>query len=362
MNFFDVPITGDVLRVLQRRDPGLLRLKKAVRIVLAACISLMLPVLLLRVLGRPIHPASLSLAGTVTMLLLLLTNGPSRRVEQITLAITGLFVLAEVPLVYLIPAGSLWHTAILCTLAFGAFYARRFGVQYVGAGLTVFFCFALLGSLITPAMGLASPLLAVGPAIPVAYVVNFYVLPNRPAQAYRVCIARFMGVSAGVASRLRKALEGVGGIEGEYPLRTMQRAITRCETAGRYLPLTSSPQLRALEIFMRRTAGSLMMLTESMAERSACSSPPLHTALVESLRVLNQLLQEAEHAVLSHEALPAALLNELHTQQTRLRGLLENDADLFSGGTFFLARSVFALGRLDTVLHEWPVELERSEL
>ena len=357
---FDVPFTSDVLRVLQRRDPGLLRLKKAVRVVLAACLSLTLLALLQRMLGRPFNPVSLSLGGTITMLLMLLTNGPSRRVEQITLALTGLIVLAEVPLVYGVPSDSPWRTVILCALAFGAFYTRRFGVQYVGAGLGVFFCFALLGYLVTPAAGFLTPFCAVVLAVPVAYVVNFYVLPNRPTKAYQVCISRFMHAAAEVASRLAGLPEDPAGMPDGFLLRRIQDAVTRCETASRFLPLMASPRLRALEIFMRRTAGSLMMLTETMAQRPACCSPQIQQALNDALRCLNRLFLEAEGGVLNHQALSPEPLQELHDRYTALRALLEKEDDLFSGGTFFLARATFALGRLDAVLHEWPKGLEGS--
>lgn len=365
---FGMPDVGGFLKSLQKNDPGLLRLKKAVRVVLAACITLGSLAPLQRLLGQPFNPVSLSMAGMITMLLMLLNNGPSRKIEQITLAVTGLCVWAEVLLIHAIHQNSFLHSTVLCSMAFVAFYLRRFGIQYIGAGLTVLFCFVLLNTMLAPDFTLGTPLSTVGLAVPVAFLINFYVLPNRPAEAYRSCIERFMHISSEVSGALARMLKEErlsASATGDDPLHRIQTAISLCETAGRFLPLGEAPELRALEIFMRRSAGSLLMLAEALGGidrlKDASGFVSIRSALAVSLDQLVLLFQASEIAVKTHRRLPDPPLNTFHAQHAALRVLLENDPDLFSGRFFFLARASFALGRLDAVFREWPDGLERGD-
>ena len=365
---FGMPDVGGFLKGLQKNDPGLLRLKKATRVVLAACISLACLAPLQRLLGQPFNPATLSMVGMITMLLILLNNGPNRKIEQITLALTGLCVWSEILLLHVISQNAFLHSAALCTMAFVAFYLRRFGMQYVGAGLTVLFCFVLLNTMLPPGFSLATPLVGIGLAVPVAFIINFYVLPNRPSEAYRSCIERFMHVSSEVSGELVHGLKKdrpPASPAGEDLGHRIQGAIALCDTAGRFLPLTVVPELKALEIFMRRAAGSLMMLIEALGEidrlEEASGSVSIRRALTECMDQLVLLFQASEIAVEAHRRLPDPPLNAFHAQHAALRVLLENDPDIFSGRFFFLARAAFALGRLDTVFRAWPDGLERGD-
>lgn len=200
------------LRVFEY-DPGLIRLRRAGRIILAGMVAL-LPALVVsiffgvgpRLASGAASSTDLTLVFPALIAAVLLSanvSGSSKRSRQRGMLRNLLGgVLISVP-ASLVAEGTFSYGVAFAVAAFLALYLRRFGPSWKGTGPIALFVFVLVPRLeIAPAL-LPRFWAALAVAFLSAFSVSFHVLPVRLVRSLLDCLARFLAAAAASVHRLR---------------------------------------------------------------------------------------------------------------------------------------------------------------
>jgi uncharacterized membrane protein YccC len=167
-------------------DPGLLRLRMAIRTTAALACSLAMLYLLTRATGQPLTVALLGVV--ITMIAARSVNEPDPRRQRITMA------LLPVPAALSITAAALLAThksaadVVFVAIVFGAVYARRFGPRGRALGMVAFMAYFFTLYLRASPSELPWMIGAVVVGTLCTFVMSTYVMPDRPERVLRATI------------------------------------------------------------------------------------------------------------------------------------------------------------------------------
>jgi uncharacterized membrane protein YccC len=301
------------------------------------------------------------------MQLMLLTKGQTRRIQKQAMLITALLIFCEAIIIHSTFAMPHLQTAILFVLAFFAFYTRRYGLHFVGIGLASLFAYMIFTFLMKPETALPPVLTAVALAGCIAFIVNFYFLPERPAAAYRDAVRQYMFCAYEATERLIALLRNPhasSDAEHTNVVDSLQNAYDTADSLSAFLPIHDNALLSDIQSLLNRVNGSFMMLTESIID-ALNISPPINPGtsddLIECLQLLREILSAETLVPLIDERTARKRTELLDHRVKALRRDLDHNQNLFSDRLFFLARATFCLRRLNTALHEWQAGRHRHE-
>ena len=185
------------LRRLRASDPGLLRLRNAVKAAGALTVTLMV----FRFLG----PAQTLFAGIGSAVLVQCFSGESPREEQMkTMAASAVVMTLLTGLGAALRAHGLFQEMLVVAVAFGAHWVRSF---IPGRPLFPIFGFVLV--LLSTALGgsWTGVMAAVGGGFPAAFVLRFFVWRRLKPQAFERAVTLFTGETCRAVHLLIGALE-----------------------------------------------------------------------------------------------------------------------------------------------------------
>jgi hypothetical protein len=210
------------LRVFEH-DPGLIRLRRAGRIILCGVVTLV-PALIVSLLvgvARPAGPGAVPVpdltlvfpALIISVLLSANISGSTARDRKLGMARNFLGgALISIP-ASLVAEGSFAYGAVFSAAAFLALYLRRYGPAWKGTGPIALFVFVLVPRLeIGPAL-LPRFWAALAVAFLSSFYVSFQILPVRLVRALLDCLARYIAAASSsvalILSRSRAAEAGM---------------------------------------------------------------------------------------------------------------------------------------------------------
>src|ERR1700759_4386303 len=117
-------------------DPGLLRLRMAVRTTAALACSLAILFLLTKAAGQPLTVALLG--GVITMIASRSVNEPDPREQRITMALLPLPAAASITAAALLAPHPVVSDVVFVIIVFTAAYVRRFGARGRALGMVAF--------------------------------------------------------------------------------------------------------------------------------------------------------------------------------------------------------------------------------
>lgn len=346
-------------------DPGLLRLRRAARILLCAVLSLLAALLLSSALenwfrlgegpGYRLDPrlvfpallASLLLAGNI--------SGDTGRARRLTMLRNFLAALgATVPAVF-VSYWSLGYWLLLTGLAFFAFYLRRFGTSWGGMGILM-----LVIGMFIPRMGIAPEHLPRFWAVLLlsflcTFFVSFHLFPVRLRRALLDCLARFLGSVAQAVGGIRRGLDS-GGLPASsgppQPVRFMRETlflwgsiaagvISREDPAWELLEEAADIQFRLGKLLKIARSG----LVELVSSPAGCPVAEASAALAE----LESVLAGARADLLTGESFSLDLAG-YQGAVARLAGIWESRPGPLDRDDVQLGRVVLALERMGELL------------
>ncbi len=208
------------LRVFEY-DPGLIRLRRAVRIILCGLLSVIPAVLISAFSGigsalaerpGPLLDPRLVLPALITAVLLASSiAGSSPRARQRGMLRNFLCAIVVTIPASLVVEGSFTYGVLFCSAAFLVLYLRRFGPSWNGISTIGLLTLALGPRLgITPAQ-LPRFWAVLGGAFLAGFFVSFHLLPVRLTRALLDCLARFVAAAAASVRYLRLTARGRAG-------------------------------------------------------------------------------------------------------------------------------------------------------
>ncbi len=164
-------------------DPGLLRLRTAIRTTASLACALLILYLLTRATGQPVTVALLGVV--IAMVSARAVNEPDPREQKITLALLPVpaalaIVVSAVPAPHQVASD-----AVFVPIIFAAVYVRRFGPRGMALGMVTFMTYFFTLFLHTTAAELPWLIVAVVVGAMCSLVMTSYVLPDRPDRVLR---------------------------------------------------------------------------------------------------------------------------------------------------------------------------------
>ncbi|MDP8236252.1 MAG: hypothetical protein P9M08_07695 [Candidatus Erginobacter occultus] len=199
-------------------DPGLIRLRRAGRIILCGAVSL-LPALIVSLLAGVDPPSGpgavpapdLTLVFPALIISVLLSaniSGSSTRDRKLGMLrnfLGGLLVSIPASLVV---EGSLAYGAVFVAVAFLALYLRKYGPAWKGTGPIALFVFVLVPRLEISPVLLPRFWAALGVAFLASFYVSFQVLPVRLVRSLLDCLARYIAAASSTVALILARLRG----------------------------------------------------------------------------------------------------------------------------------------------------------
>jgi len=336
------------------RDAGLLRLKGAIRITVAAALTLVVLAGLQYWIEELRNPLVFSLAGLTSMLLMMLAKGQNRKTQKTGMILSSGIILVEIIFINLTAQHPYMQSGLLCFLGFAAFYIRRYGLHYMGAGLSALFLYIIFPSVMPPDIPLFLLLVSIITAITIAFIMNFYFLADDPVRAYRDSVKNYVLVAAEMAGTLQIILNEKPTAKTFVQQEALLvKAYNLADNAGRLLPMNHNEALSGLRLFLIRLHGSMIMLSESLADAEAMNHPTTF-GIKQTLSTSLKLLHDALYAqsVTPNAREEGDLLQRFQEQIALLRGELETNKELFTKRFAYLARMTFSLKRLCFTLQD----------
>src|SRR5271163_795727 len=209
-------------------DPGLLRLRMAVRTTAALACSLVVLSLLTKATGQPLTVALLGVV--ITMIASRSVNEPDPRQQRITMA------LLPVPAALAITAAALlsphWVAAdvVFVAVVFAASYVRRFGARGRALGMVAFMAYFFTLYLRATTAELPWLIGAVLVGTVCSFVMTAFVLPDKPEGVLRATVRSLRARMAIVIDTTAEAVED-GWIDERRRRRLRLRTVALNETA-----------------------------------------------------------------------------------------------------------------------------------
>ena len=167
-------------------DPGLLRLRMAIRTTAALACSLAMLYLLTRATGQPLTVALLGVL--ITMIAGRSVNEPDPRRQRITMALLPVPAALSITAAALLATHKIAADVVFVAIVFGAVYARRFGPRGRALGMVAFMAYFFTLYLRASPSELPWMIGAVVVGTLCTFVMSTYVMPDRPERVLRATI------------------------------------------------------------------------------------------------------------------------------------------------------------------------------
>jgi Fusaric acid resistance protein-like len=167
-------------------DPGLLRLRMAVRTTAALACSLVVLSLLTKATGQPLTVALLGVV--ITMIAARSVNEPDPRQQRITMALVPLPGALSITAATLLAAHPITADVVFVAVVFVAVYVRRFGARGRALGMVAFMSYFITLYLRASLSELPWLIVAVVVGTVCTFVISSYVLPDQPERVLRSTI------------------------------------------------------------------------------------------------------------------------------------------------------------------------------
>lgn len=353
-------------------DPGLIRLRRSVRILLCAALTA-IPALVVAVfLGPPFRGGSspsadlgLVLPGLVASVLLAANiSGDTARARQLGMlrSFLGAALLA-VP-ASLVEEGSLAYNLLLPAGAFSALFVRRWGPSWTGTGILGLIVFVLVPRLGISPSGLPRFWLVLTLAFLSSFFVSFHVLPIRLTRALLDCLARFLAEAAFTVRQLRALAAGAPGAETVVSWKASREMR---ETLLLWFNIASrvlSPRdpawglLTQLAEAQSRLGKLLRIAQAALEQRSSLPGGAVPPEAGEALRELESVLESARR-VLVIEGRIVMELAPFREKARRLQEAWEAESGPIGPADIQLGRFVIAVRQAAVVLGGLSAEAVR---
>jgi uncharacterized membrane protein YgaE (UPF0421/DUF939 family) len=209
-------------------DPGLLRLRMAIRTSVTLGCSLGILFLLTRATGQPLTVALLGVV--ITMIAARSVNDPDPTQQRITMALLPVPAALSITAAALLAPHIIASDAVFVAVVFIAVYVRRFGTRGISLGMVGFMAYFFTLYLRAGLAELPWMIGAVVVGTVCTFVISTYVLPDRPERVLRATIralrARMAIVVATTADTVR-----TGRLDERRQRRMRARTIRLNETA-----------------------------------------------------------------------------------------------------------------------------------
>jgi uncharacterized membrane protein YgaE (UPF0421/DUF939 family) len=209
-------------------DPGLLRLRMAVR----TTVSLALALLILFLLTRATHQSlTVALLGVlITMVAGRAVNEPDPHQQKITMALLPLPAAAAITTAALLAPHHLISDAMFVVVVFAAVYARRFGPRGRALGMVGFMAYFFTLYLRSTVAELPWLIGAVVVGTVCSFVMTAYVLPDRPEGVLRATVRSLRARMAIVIDTTAELVQA-GQLDERQGRRLRLRTVALNETA-----------------------------------------------------------------------------------------------------------------------------------
>jgi hypothetical protein len=167
-------------------DPGLLRLRMAVRTTAALACSLVVLSLLTKATGQPLTVALLGVV--ITMIAARSVNESDPRQQRITMALVPLPGALSITAATLLAAHPIAADVVFVAVVFVAVYVRRFGARGRALGMVAFMSYFITLYLRASLSELPWLIVAVVVGTVCMFVISSYVLPDQPERVLRSTI------------------------------------------------------------------------------------------------------------------------------------------------------------------------------
>jgi uncharacterized membrane protein YccC len=167
-------------------DPGLLRLRTAIRTTAALACSLAILYLLTRATGQPLTVALLGVV--ITMIAARSVNEADPHRQRVTMALLPVPAALAITAATLLAPHKIAADVVFVVVVFGAIYVRRFGARGKALGLVAFMAYFFTLYLRASISELPWMIGAVMVGTVCTFVMSTYVLPDRPERLLRATI------------------------------------------------------------------------------------------------------------------------------------------------------------------------------
>lgn len=167
-------------------DPGLLRLRLAIRTTIALACSLLAMYVLTRATGQPLSVALLG--AVITMIAARSVNEPDPRQQRITMALLPLPAILSITAAALLTPHRLAGDIVFVGIVFIAVYIRRFGARGRALGMVAFMAYFFNLFLRAGVHELPWMIAAVSLGTLCTFVMTAYVVPDRPERVLQATI------------------------------------------------------------------------------------------------------------------------------------------------------------------------------
>ncbi|ODQ98233.1 FUSC family protein [Mycobacterium intermedium] len=185
-------------------DPGLLRLRLAIRTTTALGCALLVMALVTRAEGQPLTVALLG--ALITMIAARSVNEPDPRQQRITMALLPLPAALSIAAAALLTPYRVASDVVFVVIVFVAVYIRRFGPRGRAFGMVAFMAYFFTMYLRAGVRELPWMVVAVVVGTICTFVMTAYVLPDRPERVLRATIRSLRARMAIVVDTTAEAL------------------------------------------------------------------------------------------------------------------------------------------------------------
>lgn len=209
-------------------DPGLLRLRMAVRTTAALALALVILFGLTRATGQPLTVALLGVL--ITMVSGRAVNEPDPRRQKVTMALLPLPAALAITAAALLASHKIAADVVFVVIVFAAVYARRFGPRGRALGMVAFMAYFFTLYLRAQTAELPWLIGAVLVGTLCSFVMTAYVLPDRPEDVLRATMRSLRARMAIVIDTTAEALQA-GRLDERRRRRLRARTARLNETA-----------------------------------------------------------------------------------------------------------------------------------
>lgn len=209
-------------------DPGLLRLRTAIRTTAALAGALLTLYLLTRATGQPVTVALLGVV--IAMISARAVNEPDPRRQRITMALLPVPAAAAITVGALLMPYRVASDVVFVLVIFVAVYVRRFGSRGTALGMVAFMTYFFTLFLHTSTAELPWLIAAVAVGALCSFVVTGYLLPDRPDRVLRRTMRALRARMAIVVDTTAEAVQA-GRVDARRRRRLRVRTTRLNETA-----------------------------------------------------------------------------------------------------------------------------------
>jgi uncharacterized membrane protein YccC len=209
-------------------DPGLLRLRMAIRTTATLACSLAVLFVLTRATGQPLTVALLG--AVITMIAARSVNEPDPRRQRITMALLPVPAATSITAAMLLAPHLVVNDVVFVLVVFGTVYIRRFGPRGRALGMVGFMSYFFTLYLRAGISELPWMIGAVVVGTVCTYVISTYVLPDRPERVLRATIRALRARMAIVVDTTADAVR-TGQLDERRRRHMRHRTIRLNETA-----------------------------------------------------------------------------------------------------------------------------------